>query len=509
MPKFIDNFLNQITMYRLILYYLIGLWLIAVFFSIAGILPYRATALLFSAFFITVICGTVNKIFAIVYKAPTNMESLYITAFILVLIITPNQPATYLQYLSLAGWAAVWAMASKFIFAYGNKHLFNPAAFAVALTSLALNQSATWWIGTAPMAIFVVIGGILIVRKIRRLDLVLSFFAVSLVLIFGYNLLRGQTLAVIAQRSLFTSPILFFAFVMLTEPLTTPPTRKLRIWYGAVTGLLFAPFIHLGSIYSTPELALLAGNIFSYAVSPKTKLILKLKEITQIAADTFDFWFESARPFVFKPGQYLEWTLGHAQPDSRGNRRYFTIASSPTEAGLRIGVKFYDHPSSFKKNLALMKTNDEIVASQLAGDFTLPSDPRQKLVLIAGGIGITPFRSMIKYLLDTKEKRDIVLLYSNKNIDDIAYKEILDQAEQQLGIKVIYILTNTAGIPKTWLGQTGYISAQMITKEIPDYRDRLFYVSGPRSMVLSAIEAIKFLNIRKDQIKTDFFPGFA
>ncbi len=509
MLKFIDNWLNKITMYRLILYYLIGLWLVAIVFSALGIMPYRVSALLFSAFFITVVCWVVNKVFAIVYKAPMNMESLYITAFILVLIITPNQPTNYLQYLSLAGWAAVWAMASKFIFAYRNKHIFNPAAIAVVITSFALNQSATWWVGTAPMAFFVIIGGILIVRKIRRTDLLLSFFGVSLTLIFGYYLWVGQNFWTIAQNSLLSSSLLFFAFVMLTEPLTTPPTRKLRIIYGALTGFLSAPFIHLGSIYFTPELALVLGNIFSFAVSPKHKLILSLRNITKIANDTYHFWFDSDRELTFKPGQYLEWTLSHPQPDSRGNRRYFTIASAPTEKGIGLGVKFYPQSSTFKQHLAQLKPGDQIIAAQLAGDFTLPTDPNKKLVLIAGGIGITPFRSMIQYLIDTKEQRDIVLMYSNNQLADIAYQDILTAAQKQLNLKTIYVLTDQATMPANWHGEKGYIDAAMITRTIPDHQERLFYISGPHSMVVSAIEALKLLKITGDHIKTDFFPGFA
>jgi len=114
--------------------------------------------------------------------------------------------------------------------------------------------------------------------------------------------------------------------------------------------------------------------------------------------------------------------------DSRGNRRYFTIASSPTEKELRLGVKFYPNGSSFKKALASMNEADTIIASQLSGDFIMPSNKKKKLVFIAGGIGITPFRSMIKYLIDTKQKRDIVLIYSNRTKTDVIYKNIFDSA---------------------------------------------------------------------------------
>ena len=93
-----------------------------------------------------------------------------------------------------------------------------------------------------------------------------------------------------------------------------------------------------------------------------------------------------------------------------------------------------------------------MIAGQIAGDFTLPDDPEQKLVFIAGGIGITPFRSMLKYLLDTNQRRDIVLLYANKTANEIAYKDILSEAQTKLGIQVFYTLTDTEALPRNWRG---------------------------------------------------------
>jgi len=356
---------------------------------------------------------------------------------------------------------------------------------------------------------FVVAGGLLVVRKIRRFDLVVSFLIATILTILGFSLLKGSNFITVAGKVLFYSNLLFFAFVMLTEPLTTPPTKTLRIFYGSLVGFLFAPQIHIGFIYSTPELALLIGNIFSYLVSPKGKHILKLREKMLIAPDIYDLSFNVDRKFVFQPGQYLEWTLGHKHPDNRGNRRYFTIASSPTEEELRLGVKFYPDSSSFKKSLASMGIESEIVASQLAGDFVLPRYKQQKLVFIAGGIGITPFRSMIKYLIDRNEKRPIIIFYSNKIASDIVYEDVFNEAYEKLGIKTVYTLTDTEFIPGNWRGQKGYITEQMIVKEVPDYKERLFYISGPHSMVAAFEKVLRNIGIAKRQIKTDFFPGFA
>src|SRR5438067_12955651 len=109
-----------------------------------------------------------------------------------------------------------------------------------------------------------------------------------------------------------------------------------------------------------------------------------------------NFVFKPSHRLAFEPGQYMEVTLAHAKPDSRGNRRFFTIASSPTEDYLNLGVRFYEDSSSFKKALSRIDGRTTIIAGQVGGDFTLPPDPRQKLAFIAGRIGITPFRRMWK-----------------------------------------------------------------------------------------------------------------
>lgn len=509
--NFIDGFLNKITMYKLVLYFLIVLVVVAIILSwfapilgLGHVLPFGPLELLFSTFLILTICFVVNEIFAWAFNAPTNVESVYITGLILVLIVTPISNPYDTAFLSFAVWASIWAMASKFIFAISRKHIWNPAAFAVALTAMMIGGYASWWVGTLWMAPFVLVGGLLIARKIRRFDLVMSAILGAVVMSILLHVTDMANMGTYLWRLLALSPLLFFVLVMLTEPLTTPPRKWLRILYGAIAGVLVVPSVHFGSIYFTPELALIIANIFSYLVSPKIKLLLTLRKRVTLTPDTYDFQFVTNKKVPFEPGQYLEWTLDRASVDSRGNRRYFTIASSPTEDHISLGVKFYPNPSMFKKNLLDMKDGDTLVASQLSGDFVLPKDRTKKLVFIAGGIGITPFRSMIKYLIDTNEKRDITLLYSNRTLADIAYKDVFDEAGQKLGIKTVYAITDT-GVE----GFTGFIDANMIAREVRDYEDRHFYISGPHNMVTIFESTLSKLGIKKSHIKTDYFPGFA
>ncbi len=242
------------------MYYLLGLWVAAAILSFFGVFSFDILSLASSSFVILVSCLLTNFVFSKVFKVPVNIESAYITAFILILIITPVAPFDP-SGLGFLIWASVWSMASKYMFAINKKHIFNPAAFAVALTALTLNQSASWWVGTSYMLPFVLLGGILVARKIHRFDLVISFVVAALITIFGFSIFQTNILVTL-QKVILHTPLLFFVFVMLTEPLTTPPTRSLRIYYGILVGFLFSPAIHIGSFYFSPELALLTGNIF-------------------------------------------------------------------------------------------------------------------------------------------------------------------------------------------------------------------------------------------------------
>jgi len=494
MLTFIDHLLDKVTMYRITLYSLVFILAGAVLLGAFGMLHLNPFALLYSTAFFLFFCALANDIFARTFEVPANTESVYITALILTALITPPVSVVDGRYYTIAFWAAVWAMASKYMFAIKKRHIFNPAAFAVALTSLTLGLSATWWIGTPVMLPFVLVGGLLLVRKMRRFDLVGSFILVALLSIVLPAVLSGGNFFSVMTRAIGNSPLFFFSLMMLTEPLTTPPTKKLHLAYGSVVGFLFAPWMHIGPLYTTPEIALLLGNLGSYFVSTKDNLLLKLKKIEVIAYDSAELVFEAPQKLRFKAGQYMEWMLPHKNPDSRGVRRYLTISSSPTEDDIRIGVKFCENGSSFKKKLLAMEPGATITASHLVGDFILPLDTKQKLAFIAGGIGVTPFRSMIKYILDTGEKRDIALIYANKKEEDIAYKNIFDEAATKFGLRTTYVLS--------------LVTKEIIEKNIPDYQERIFYIAGPMAMVIALDKALKEMGVKDAQIKKDFFPGF-
>jgi len=207
-------------------------------------------------------------------------------------------------------------MASKYIVALYKKHLFNPAA--VVITSYMLGKSASWWVGTASMVPVVLIGGWLVARKLCQEDMIWSFCAAVLVGVGMMTFVQGGTVFLQLEHLLIQSPLFFFACIMLTEPSTAPPTKNLRRLYAVLTGILFIPQIHISMLYSTPELALVMGNSFTYLVSPKRKVVLKLSKKMKMAPDIVDFVFKPSQKLSFVPGQYMEFTLAHPHPDSRG-----------------------------------------------------------------------------------------------------------------------------------------------------------------------------------------------
>lgn len=504
MMRPIDAVIDQITMYRLLLYILVVYVFVGAILAYAGKLAFSPGALLISAAFLALMCWTANTVLAAIFNLPTNVESAFLTALILALIFDPARSVNDLMVL---GWAAVLAMSSKYILSLHNRHIFNPAAIAAVIIGFALNDPASWWIGTAGMLPAAVIGGLLIVRKVRQETMVGFFLAVALIGESLFGMLHGVPVSVELRRFVVESPLVFFSSIMLTAPVTTPPTQKHRAIYGLITGFLFIPQVNLFSVYSTPELALVIGNFYSYLVSPKRKFMLSLQRKIRLSRDTFDFAFGTPSSLQFEAGQYMEWTLAHPRADSRGNRRFFTLASSPTEPSVHLGVKFYEKGSSFKKALSTLNENTAILAGHVAGEFTLPMDPDKKLVFVAGGIGITPFRSMLKYLIDTKQQRDVVVFYANRTVEDIVYQNVLDEANRQLGVPMIYTLTDETSVPRNWTGHVGRIDETLIAQVVPDFRERLFYLSGPPQMVRGQERMLKRMGVRRRQIKKDFFPG--
>lgn len=478
-------------MYRLVLYGLFALAGIAFILSLVGTLSFGPISLALSLVVLMVACFISNTLVSKILKVTINVESAYITALILFFIITP--PESVFQMLIIAA-AGALAMVSKYVLAIKKKHLFNPAAIALVIMGALGSGIAIWWVATPALFPFAAVLGLLIVRKIRRFDLFLSFIAASLVVATVYAIFQNETMSQKFIQMFLSWPLIFLGTIMLTEPLTMPPSRKTRIIYGSIVGALFSAQFHFGPIYASPELALVIGNIFAYIVSSKQKLLLIFSGKRQLSENVYEFIFKPDQKLAFQSGQYLEWTVKADKTDGRGNRRYFTVASAPGDEDIRLGVRIAQKSSTFKQRLMTLREGEMAVAGSLAGDFIMPHEKDKRLIFIAGGIGVTPFISMIRYMLKNGERRPIKLLYAANSANDFAYKDLLEEAKEKIGLEPIYV----AGTK---------ITEEMIKDAIGD-DDPVFYISGPDVMVRAYKKILGNIGIIRTNIRTDYFPGF-
>lgn len=504
----IDRLLNKITSYRLVLYFLISLLGSGLILSFLGILTFSPFRLLYTALLLVAACRGANLALARVLNVSKNQDSDLITALILALIFNPVTSGHEILVLVFAG---VFAMGSKYFLAPDKKHVFNPAAYGAFIVATLFNRNPSWWVGNKFLLPIIVVGGFLILRKMKRFSMSLGFVGLyaTLLAISIFSSTHGlSTYPAILGRTITDSPLLFFGLIMLTEPLTSPSSRRFGFIYVAIVGLLYAtPQLRVLSISLEPVSALMFGNIFTYLVSPHQRMKLKFLHKTQEASGIYSFAFSKPSQLNFEAGQYMEWTLPVFQSDNRGNRRYLTIASAPSESQLMFSVKIPEKMSSFKNQLLKLEPGNTILASELVGQFVLPEDIKRKLCFIAGGIGITPFRSMVKQIGDTGQNRTVTLLYFASDPKEFAFNDIFAQAPAR-NLRTIRSITNPDLVPPNWKGNVGPVSADMIKSNVPDYSQRLFYLSGPLVFVQATAKALSDLGVNSAAILTDFFPGY-
>jgi ferredoxin-NADP reductase len=342
--------------------------------------------------------------------------------------------------------------------------------------------------------------------KVRKLVPVLTFFIAGFAMYVLEGLKGGAEVSTMIVPFFTMYPALFLGFFMLTEPFTMPPTKKLQAGYGALVGVLSNTSLFNPFVVMLPELALLIGNVVFYPATLRRKLFLKLESKSEIAANTWEFVFSKPTRMVFQAGQYLEWMLPHSSADLRGIRRYFTIAASPTENKIRLALKITTPGSSYKTSLLSLPIGGTMIASQRAGDFILPADSSKKIAMVAGGIGVTPFRSHIKYMMDTQSVTNTILFYCANTKADIAFGDIWSEATAQLPFTLVPVLAKEAESSEF---ETGFLTADILQRRCPALLERMWYVSGPPPMVTATVKTLRTLGVSRNRIVQDFFPGLA
>lgn len=233
-----------------------------------------------------------------------------------------------------------------------------------------------------------------------------------------------------------------------------------------------------------------------------TKFETYVKEIIPRTYNVRSFRFPRPENLSYKPGQFLFVTL-----KSGGGKelsKHFSFSSSPTE-GEHIEFTKKLLESEFSAALKSLKEGDWARIDAAYGKFTFEGE-HERIGLLGGGIGITPFMSICRYCTDKRLNTKITLLYGNRTENDIVFrKEFETLQKQNENLKVVFILNEPSS---EWKGGTGIINPEMLKKEIPDYKETIFYTCGPPPMVDAMEKLIEQLGLPKTQLNREYFSGY-
>ncbi|MDN3480942.1 FAD-dependent oxidoreductase [Arthrobacter sp. APC 3897] len=502
----LDAFAGRWTMYRLTVVLLLVMTAWSFALSVAGQLFYTPAELAATAATAVVSSLVASRVMGLLFRTRPQTDSSLITGLLLFFLFWPSTEGGQLLTVALAAGAAT---ASKYLLVWRGRHIFNPAAFGAALLAVTGLNSAVWWVAAPLILVVVLPAAALILYRNRLLPMAGVFLLASGTIITARFLSGGEPLTT-ALATLFASyPVLFFAGFMLSEPLTLPPRHIQRLLEAAVVGVLFAVPLNLGPVYMSPELALLAGNLLAFALAPRAGIRLRLRDNRALTPTARELVFEPLRPLKFRPGQYVELSLPHASPDARGARRIFSLTTAPEKPEtVAVGLRVSEPSSSFKATLMKLKPGSVVTGTSVAGDFLLPRRPGVPVLLIASGIGITPFMSQLRSLAARGQigrgtnGSDIVLVYAASSTEELAYAAEL----HGMGIRVLACTPTDPQISGwTWLGP-GLPDAQALGRAVPDAARRAAYISGSPSAVAEARAAVRGAGVRT--VKTDAFLGY-
>jgi glycine betaine catabolism B len=500
MRNYVDRLLGLMSMYKGILAGLMVIWLVALIFSFFDVLSFSPLAMVASLGVLAIAVYGMSLLFGLMFGVRAHTESSFITALILALIFTPTIELKSLIILGLVG---IIAAASKFMLTFRGRHIFNPvalAAFVIGLTGLGF---ASWWVATPPLFPFILAVVVVSLYQTRRFYVAGLFLLIATPLVVSVLVLEGASISE-GLALLLSWPLLFFAGVMLTEPLTLARQKWQQTIEVVVVAILFAVPFTFGIFEMSPALALLVGNLIAFGFVRSGRITLKFNRKVSLTPSSEEIRFTTDRPVHFMPGQYVEITIPHRRPDLRGTRRSFSVTSIPDNSVVTLGVKYYEPSSTFKKNLRLLEKGTVVQATMFAGDFLLPKDPKRPLLFVAGGIGITPFISYLRYLASINQKRNITLVYAVSSAAEIAYAPILKSS----GIKVLIVTKNTStGIwPQGWEFLHESFVSKNVLEVVKDISQRDCFVSGSPAMVRSVKSSLRQLGVK--HIKTDYFVGY-
>lgn len=502
--------LGQASMYRVASGSLLALWVLALALSFTGLIAPTWLELIATLAVLLVACVVSNAIVQRMLRMPVRHESSIITAGILVFVVRPEVSLAGLGGIALAG---VVAMVSKYVIAWRGRHILNPAAVgATVLTLTGLGYSA-WWVGTPALAVPVILFGFAVLVRTERLRMVLAFLAIAVVTALVRDVVQSTQFGLAPDpwaalsAALWSGPLLFLGAFMLSEPLTLPPRRWQRLSVAAVVGVLAGwPIPLFGVITLGQERALLIGNLVAFAWAARGIVRLRFEGDRMLTPSVRELTFRARRRLRFAAGQYIELEVPHAGADARGTRREFSISSAPADLpAVRIAYRMQPETareSTYKKALLRATPGGDCAATGIWGDFTLPRDTTMPLLLVAAGIGVTPFVSHLREAHARGERRDVVLVYVASSPDELAYRDEL--AETGVPV-VVFTREEPAELPAHWRWAGGTrLDAAGLQASVDDLAARHAFISGPPALIADLAPALE----RARSLTTDAFAGY-
>jgi ferredoxin-NADP reductase len=236
--------------------------------------------------------------------------------------------------------------------------------------------------------------------------------------------------------------------------------------------------------------------------------VSKLKHRKEVAERTIAFRFEKPSGWTFKAGQFIDMTLlDPSETDSEGNVRSFSIASAPHEETLMVATRMRD--TAFKRVLKNMPIGTAVKIEGPSGDLTLQNNSKRAVVFLAGGIGITPFRSMLVRAAKEKLPHRIFLFYSNRRPEDAPFLEELQILKRENpNYKLIASMTEMEKSHRPWNGETGLINQEMLARHLKSAGTPIYFIAGPPAMVKGLHEMLNKAGMDDDDIRAEEFAGY-
>ena len=241
---------------------------------------------------------------------------------------------------------------------------------------------------------------------------------------------------------------------------------------------------------------------------PVSAYASRLLNKVEVAEGTIAFHFEKPTGFDFKPGQSADLTLPNPpETDAEGNVRTFSIASAPFEDQLMFATRMRD--TAFKRSLKKMPLGTVVKMDSAMGSFTLHKNSAKPAVFLAGGIGVTPFSSIVRQADHDRAPHKLYLFYSNRRPEDAPFVEVLQNLEKtNPQFRFIATMTEMRRSKKTWNGETGRIDQEMLSKYLNELRGPIYYVAGPPASVSGMRKMLVASGVDEDDIRSDEFSGY-